>query len=496
LRKHGTSHTEPVSEPHELTALGQAEAIRRGELGLVELVEHLLRRVRRLDPEVGAFVTLTPERALDAARAAQRTLGDTPHGGLSRLFGVPTAIKDLALTAGVRTTFGSQVYAEYVPELDDDAVTLLARAGTISFGKTAVPEFGLPPYTEPAGRRATVTPWDTRLLAGGSSGGAAAAVAAGMVPIAHGTDGGGSIRIPASVCGVVGLKTSRGLVSRGPLGGDPLGFSVSGPIARTVTDAAAMLDVLAAPVLGGPFARPGRYRPGEYLEAARRADPGRLRIGRYATPPLPGVALDPACQSAYDQASTVLTRLGHEVVDMAGPGIELDAATEFVAMFEVLWAVLASGDPVPADAEHLLCPLTRWWRAKAERVSGTEFLRAAHAAQLVSRRIIAAHSAYDVVLTPTIAQLPRPVGWFTEGGDPARDYARQVRFTPFTSIYNITGQPAVSVPLSWSEPGQSGQVLPVGVQLVGLPGADRLLLELASALEVAVPWSDRRPPAW
>jgi amidase len=192
----------------------------------------------------------------------------------------------------------------------------------------------------------------------------------------------------------------------------------------------------------------------------------------------------------------VLTRLGHEVVDMAGPGIELDAATEFVAMFEVLWAVLASGDPVPADAEHLLCPLTRWWRAKAERVSGTEFLRAAHAAQLVSRRIIAAHSAYDVVLTPTIAQLPRPVGWFTEGGDPAWDYARQVRFTPFTSIYNITGQPAVSVPLSWSEPGQAGQLLPVGVQLVGLPGADRLLLELASALEVALPWSDRRPPAW
>jgi len=233
-----------VTEPHELTAVEQAAALRAGELGAVELVEHALRRIERLDPTLAAFVTLTPERALDAAHAAEKLLvaRSSDRAELPPLLGVPTAIKDLALTAGVRTTFGSALYADFVPEMDDDAARLLAAAGTISLGKTAVPEFGLPPYTEPAGRPPTVTPWDTGRLAGGSSGGAGAAVAAGMIPFAHGTDGGGSIRIPASVCGLVGLKTSRGLVSRGPAGGDPLGLSVSGPLARTVLSRSMILE--------------------------------------------------------------------------------------------------------------------------------------------------------------------------------------------------------------------------------------------------------------
>ncbi|MBO0874303.1 MAG: amidase, partial [Pseudonocardia sp.] len=249
--------SEAKTQPHELTALEQAAAVGRGELGPVELVEHALRRIERLDPVLAAFVTLTPDRALDAAGAAQaRLAGRACDDGLPPLFGVPTAIKDLATTAGVRTTFGSVVYQDFVPDVDDDSARLLAAVGMISLGKTAVPEFGLPPYTEPDGRAPTVTPWDTGRLAGGSSGGAGAAVAAGMVAAAHGTDGGGSIRIPASVCGLVGLKTSRGLVSRGPMGGDPLGLSVSGPLARTVADAAAMLDALAVPVLGEPYARP------------------------------------------------------------------------------------------------------------------------------------------------------------------------------------------------------------------------------------------------
>jgi amidase len=488
-----------VTEPHELTALQQAAALRAGELGAVELVEHALRRVERLDPVLAAFVTLTPDRALDAARAAEKLLADaSPRGaepaGLPPLLGVPTAIKDLAVTAGVRTTFGSRVYADYVPEVEDDAARLLAAAGTISLGKTAVPEFGLPPYTEPSGRPPTVTPWDVRRLAGGSSGGAGAAVAAGLVAFAHGTDGGGSIRIPASVCGLVGLKTSRGLVSRGPVGGDPLGLSVSGPLARTVLDAAAMLDALAVPVPGEPFARP--FTGGEsFLEAVRRAAPGRLRIGRYATPMLPGLTVDPACLAAYERTSALLAGLGHEVVEV-DPGI----APEFVEVFETLWAVLAHGHPVPPAAEHTLQPLTRWWRARGASVSGPEFMVAAQAAQNVSRQVIAAHLAVDVVLTPTLAQLPRPVGWFTDGGDPAHnpadDYARQQAFTPFTAIYNITGQPALSLPLGWTEPTDDQPVLPVGVQLVGAPGADRLLLELGASLAAAAPWDDRHPPTW
>lgn len=485
-----------MSQPHELTALQQAEAVLGGELGVVELVDHALRRIERLDPGLGAFVTLTPERALDAARAAEKLrAGAGDRAELPPLLGVPTAIKDLALTSGVRTTFGSAVFADHVPDLDDDSVRLLADAGTISLGKTAVPEFGLPPYTEPEGRAPTVTPWHPGRLAGGSSGGAGAAVAAGLVAFAHGTDGGGSIRIPASVCGLVGLKTSRGLVPRGPVGGDPLGMSVSGPLARTVADAAAMLDALARYLPGEPFGYP-RPPGARFLDAVRRADPGRLRIGRYATPPLPGVAVDPDCLAVYAGAAELLEGLGHEVVELPGaPGLPTDD-DDFVRNFEVLWAVLAHGHPVPPGAERLLLPLTRWWRDRGARVSGPEYLAASMAAQNLARRVVAAHAPFDVVLTPTLALPPRPVGWFTEGGDPAEDYRRQQRFTPFTAIYNITGQPALSLPLGASVPSDGGPVLPIGVQLVGAPGADRLLLELGETLRRAAPWDDRHPPGW
>lgn len=483
-----------MTEPHELTAVEQAEAIRGGELGPVELVEHALRRVDRLDPTLAAFVTLTPERALDAAKAAEKRLLAGPAEDLPPLLGVPTAIKDLAVTAGVRTTFGSTVFAEYVPEVDDDSARLLAEAGTISLGKTAVPEFGLPPYTEPAGRAPTVTPWDPTRLAGGSSGGAGAAVAAGLVAFAHGTDGGGSIRIPASVCGLVGLKTSRGLVSRGPVGGDPLGMSVSGPLARTVLDAATMLDALAVPVPGEPFNRP--ETPGSFAERARRADPGRLRIGRYAEPPLPGVTVDPECLAAYRHAGELLAGLGHEVVDIPPP-VTAEGAQALVDRFEVLWAVLAHGHPVPPERESELLPLTRWWRERGRAISGPEFVAAASAAQLLTRRVVAAQSRVDVVLTPTLAQPPRPVGWFTEGGDPVTDYARQRAFTPFTALYNLTGQPALSLPLGWTCPTPTQPaLLPIGVQLVGAPGADALLLELGASLASVAPWGDRRPPVW
>ena len=243
-----------ATQPHHLSALEQAAALRKGELSAVELVEHHLRRIDDLDGVLGAFVTVTADAALAQAAEADAALRD---GDERPLLGVPTAVKDLAVTAGVRTTFGSPVYADYVPEVDDDSARLLRAAGTISLGKTATPEFGLPPYTEPAGRPPAVTPWDLGRLAGGSSGGAGAATAGGLVPFAHGTDGGGSIRIPAAACGLVGLKTSRGLVSRGPVGGDPLGMSVSGPLARTVADAAALLDALAVAGAGGavPAAR-------------------------------------------------------------------------------------------------------------------------------------------------------------------------------------------------------------------------------------------------
>jgi amidase len=292
----------------------------------------------------------------------------------------------------------------------------------------------------------------------------------------------------------VGLKTSRGLVSRGPLGGDPSGMSVSGPLARTVEDAAIMLDALAVPVLGEPFARPVPTGTG-FLERARRADPGRLRIGRYCTPLIPGVEVDPACLTAYEKASALLGELGHDVTD-AAPAIPEEEIAGFVTVFETLWAVLAHATPVPPGAEHLLLPLTRWWRERGAKVSAPEYLAAEMAAQNVSRRIIAAHAGYDVVVTPTLALPPRPVGWFTEQGDPALDYLRQQQFTPFTSIYNITGQPALTLPLHWTEPTPDHPALPIGVQLVGQPGADALLLELGAAVQQIAHWSDRHPPGW
>jgi len=477
--------------PHELTALEQADALRRGELGADELVEHALARIEALDGRLGAFAAVTPDAARAQARLAQMRLRD--GSDLPALLGVPTAIKDLALTAGVPTGFGSRAYAGFVPKVDDDAVRLLREAGLISVGKTATPEFGLPPYTEPAGRPPAVTPWDPGRLAGGSSGGAAAAVAGGLVAVAHGTDGGGSIRIPAAACGLVGLKTSRGLVSRGPVGGDPLGMSVSGPLARTVTDAAALLDAMAAPVPGEPYAVAGRSDC--HLDLARTAEPGRRRVGRYAVPPVPGAQVDPACLAAYERVSAVLAGLGHEVVE-----VESGVTGDFLPVFETLWAVLAHAIPVPPGTGHLLEPLTVWLRARGGAVSGPAYLSATQAAIALTRRAVGAHaSAVDVVLTPMLGQLPRPVGWFTAGGDPAADFERQKRFTPFTAIYNLTGQPALSLPVGWGRPADApdGPQLPVSVQLVGLPGADGLLLALGAQLHAALDWdATRRPPLW
>ncbi len=472
-----------MADLHELTALEQAAAVRRREVSPSELVEHYLRRVDGL----GAFVTVTAERAMAAARAADLLVSSTPDPAeLPPLLGVPTAIKDLTATAGVRTTFGSAIYAHYVPPLDDDVVRLLADAGTISLGKTSTPEFGLLCYTEPAGFPPAVTPWDTGLLAGGSSGGAAAAVAGGLVPFAHGSDGGGSIRGPAAACGVVGLKPARGRVSRGPAAGDVMLLSVVGPLARTVDDAAAVLDAMAVvcpaePVIALPLP-PGQ----SFLQHARR-EPGRMRIGRYADSPLPGVELAAECRQAWEDAATLLDRLGHDVVDTASP-FDLEVLWP---PFEVLWSVGAHSVPVPREAQGALLPFTRWLREKGAAVSGPEFLQAIARVQQVGRAAVAAHAEFDAVLTPTLAQLPRPVGWFSSAPTPEEDFERQKRYTPYNALYNVTGQPAISLPLHWTDDG-----FPVGIQLVGRPAGEGSLLALAGQLERARPWAQRRPPTW
>jgi amidase len=417
-----------MTELHDLTALEAAAAVRRREVSPIELVEHSLDRIGRLDEQLGAFVTLTGEPAREQAKQAEQDLlaADDPRQ-LPPLFGVPTAIKDLCMTKGVPTKRGSVLYRDFVPEFDDYVVALLRAAGTISLGKTATPEFGLPCYTETDIGPPTRNPWDTTLLAGGSSGGAAAAVAAGLVPMAQGSDGGGSIRIPASVCALVGFKTSRGRVSRGPLDIDSTRLSVFGPLARTVRDAAAFLDAVAIPQAGDPD--PVQPLPaGQTFLGWCDREPSRLRIGRFIDAPIEA-EIDPQVYTAWERTSDLLADLGHEVIDVGRP-----FPAEAVPFFEMLWTVAAHGTPVDPAHEDKLRPLTRYLRARGARVSGPQYGQALGMLGHYARRALVATEHLDATLAPTLAELPRPVGWFTRGGDPADDFARQEPFTPFMAL--------------------------------------------------------------
>jgi len=469
-----------VTELHDLTALDQGELVRRREVSPAELVEHYLERADRLDT-VGAFVTVTADRARE--RAAALSMATARPDGAGPLFGVPTAIKDLNSTAGVRTTFGSAAYADFVPDVSDHVTEALEGAGLVSLGKTNTPEFGSPCYTEPDVAPPAVTPWDRTRTAGGSSGGAAAAVAAGLVPLAQGSDGGGSIRIPASCCGLVGLKPSRGRISGHPFYGDPVGLATAGTLARTVRDAAALLDVLAGRRVGDPSWAPP---PSETFLAACERDPGRLRVARFIEPVITDTPVDPECRRAWEDASRLLGSLGHEVVDVPVP-LPRDA----VADFETCWAVLTALSPVPPDREHLLRPLTRWLAARGHAVSAPEFGLAIGAVRRHAATALTELAAYDLVLTPTLAAPPVPVGAIRDDADPAADFEAQKRFTPWTSAWNVTGMPAVSLPLHWTPDG-----LPVGVMLAARPAEEELLLAVAAQVEAAAPWSDRRPPGW
>jgi amidase len=474
-----------MTQIHELTAIELAAAIRAKELSPVAVTDHYLRRTQELNEQVGAFYTVTAELAGEQALAAEKAVVQAADpAGLPPLTGVPIPIKDLNMVANVRQTLGSVTYENYVPDADDYVVTKLKEAGAVITGKTATPEFGLPCYTETKIGPPARTPWDLSRSAGGSSGGAAAAVAAGLAPAAQGSDGGGSIRIPASVCGLFGIKASRGRVSEGPLVPDLAGLSINGPLARTVADAALLLDVMSGNFPGDMYTQPP-LPPGESFLGHASRPPGRLKIGRTLQNPVDGADVHPDCVTAYEQASALLASLGHEVEE-----IVLPLGPDIVPFFETLWYAYATLVPLAPEQEDMVLPLTRYLRGRGRAVNASELYFAQAYLQIVARPAIAALSAYDAILTPTLAQPPRPVGYFDEV-DPAENFERQKRFTPWTAIYNVTGLPAVSVPLHWTAEG-----LPIGVMLAGRMGDEGTLISLSAQLEEARPWQDRHPPIW
>jgi amidase len=474
-----------MTQIHELTAIELAAAIRAKELSPVAVTDHYLRRTAELNEQVGAFFTITAELAAEQARAAEKAVTQAADpADLPPLTGVPIPIKDLNMVAGVRQTLGSLAYENSVPDTDDYTVTKLRDAGVVITGKTSTPEFGLPCYTETRIGPPARTPWDLSRSAGGSSGGAAAAVAAGLAPAAQGSDGGGSIRIPSSVCGLFGIKPSRGRVSKGPLEPDLAGFSVNGPIARTVADAALLLDVMSGNFPGDMYTQPS-LPPGESFLSYASRPPGRLRIGRTLQNTIDGADVHPDCVAAYEEASTLLASLGHEVEDIALP-----LGPDIVPFFEVLWYAYATLTPVAPEQEELLLPLTRYLRERGLAVTTPELLFAQGYLQFVTRIAVAALSTYDAILSPTLALPPRPVGYFDEVA-PAENFERQKRFAPFAAVYNVTGQPAVNVPLHWTAEG-----LPIGVMLAGRMGDEGTLISLSAQLEQARPWQDRHPPLW
>ena len=455
-----------------LPATEQAALIRRREASSSELVELYLDRIKRIDPELNAFVTVRAEEAREEARAADATPGDAPFHG------VPIGLKDLTSTEGVRTTYSSRAYADFVPSFDAAVARRLRGAGFVLLGKTNTPEFGTTAFTESDLNGATRNPWDPARTPGGSSGGAAAALAAGLLPVAQGSDGGGSIRIPASCCGVFGLKPSRGRVSAAPFSALE-GLSTSGPLARTVEDAAALLDVLAGYEPGDPWWAPPPERP--FVDEVG-ADPGRLRIAVTSTPPIE-TPVAAACSDALSAAAELVAELGHEVREATPPWQDPDLILTFLTVWQVGPALH------PVDDLSLLTPLNRELVESAQTTSAAEYGRAVARLHALARGVVGFWADVDVVLTPTLALEPVPIGWQETEGGATEQLLRNAVFTPFTAIVNLTGQPAVSLPLHWTDEG-----LPVGVQAIGPPGDDALLLRLAAQIESARPWRDRRPP--
>jgi len=466
-----------------LDAIAQAELVRTGEVSAKELVDGAIERIERVNPQLNAVIHPLFDRARDEAG------GDLPEGPFR---GVPFLLKDFATElAGTPFSEGTDLSGDYRSTADQLLARRFVEAGFVTCGKTNTPEFAILPTTEPRRFGATHNPWDRTRTTGGSSGGSAAAVAAGLVPVAHANDGGGSIRIPASCCGLVGLKPTRGRVSLAPRYGDVMsGLVAEHVVTRPVRHAAAVLDAVSAPVPGEPHYAPGP-RHGTFADAAARSDPPPLRIGLVTAAPT-GVEVHPECVAAATGAAALCESLGHHV-EPADMGVDGDL---FTTHFINVWAAgnaWIMGDweerigrtATEADVEPLTWALVGVGRA----LDAGQLLKSVQELQRVARSMAAVFEHLDVLLTPTLGEPPVPLGTFDSPPEnPLHGLFRAATFVPFTPPYNASGQPAISLPLHWSPDG-----LPIGVQLAGRFGDEETLLSLSAQLEAARPWADRRP---
>jgi amidase len=463
------------------SAIELAGMVRSGEISARELVEASLERIEELNPALNAFVDIDAERALATA--------DAVKPGDERPFaGVPTAIKNNRPVQGLRLTYGCPLMAENMCDYDHNITRRLKEAGFVIVGTTTLPEYGILPTSEAHIFGPTRNPWDLQRTHGGSSGGAAAAVASGMLPVAHGNDGGGSVRIPAACCGLVGLKPSRGRISAAPeLGDSALG--IDGMLTRTVADTAAILDVLAGYELGDATWAPD---PPEPFAQSAAGDPSRLRIAATTLPPIPDTPVDPICARAVQDAAELLRSLGHEVEEVDPPwqadGLQQLFGAVFsnhIALSIAYSGMVAGRTPTADDME----PMSWAIFSMIEKLNAVQGMGAAVQLQAFARRLITFLAPYDALLTPALAERPLPLGTLdTSAPEPMSTFTRSGLFTPFTPVFNATGQPGISVPLFEGEDG-----LPLGVQLVGRPAGEGQLLALAAQLEAAQPWAERRP---
>jgi amidase len=459
-----------------LDATAQAELVRKKEVTPLELVEAAIARIENLNPKLNAVVTSMFDLAREAAQ------GDLPDGPFR---GVPFLLKDLlAAYMGVKMSMGSKLLKDFVPPFDSELVARLKRAGLVVVGKTNTPEFGLLPTTEPDLFGACRNPWNVEYTTGGSSGGSAAAVASGMVPMGHANDGGGSIRIPASCCGLFGLKPTRGRNPLGPFFGDVInGLVAEHAVTRSVRDSAALLDATCGPDIGDPYWAPPPARP--FVDEVG-ADPGRLRIA-FSTSAAGDQAFHSDCIQAVQETVSLCADLGHKVEE-AAPEIDRDQIAE---LFGALWTSDCAATLQALGAQKDQVEALTW--AVGEQGSqyrATDYVLAVQELQRQSRSIAQFFNNYDLWLAPTLAEPPVPLGTFdSPEDDPMRGFERSAEFLSVTPICNMTGQPAMSVPLFWNSEG-----LPVGSHFAARFGDEATLFRLAAQLEQARPWAQKRPP--